>query len=59
MSQLGHTAFYLAAQRGHEDVVELLLKAKADPALKTKVIDYEQWIHYWELGGFFLGAEKR
>ena len=37
MSQDGYTALYLAAQQGHEDVVELLIEAKADPQLKMKV----------------------
>jgi len=36
--QEGYTALYLAAQEGHEDIVELLLGAKADPNLKMKVI---------------------
>ena len=39
ISQDGCTALYLAAQEGHEDVVELLLEAKADPKLRTKVIN--------------------
>ena len=38
ISQDGRTALHLAAQKGHEDVVELLLEAKADPELKMKVI---------------------
>jgi len=38
ISQDGCTALYLAAQGRHEDVVELLLDAKADPELKEKVI---------------------
>ena len=38
ISQDGCTALYLAAQKGHEDVVELLLEAKANPELK-KVIN--------------------
>ena len=36
-SQNGWTALHLAAEEGHEDVVELLLEAKGDPELKTKV----------------------
>ena len=39
LSQDGRTALHLAARGGHEDVVELLLEAKADPELKTKVIN--------------------
>ena len=38
ISQYGRTALHLAAQGGHEDVVELLLEAKADPELQIKVI---------------------
>jgi len=37
ISQNGWTALHLAAHEGHEDVVELLLEAKADPELKTMV----------------------
>ena len=33
--QDGWTALHLAAQEGHEDVVELLLDTKADPELIT------------------------
>jgi len=33
------TALHLAALKGHEDVVELLLEAKADPEVKTEVIN--------------------
>ena len=36
-SQYGCTALHFATQEGHEDVVELLLEAKADPELKTEV----------------------
>jgi len=36
--QDGRTALHLAAQGGHEDAVELLLEAKADPELQIKVI---------------------
>jgi len=38
VTQDGCTALHLAAQMGHEDVVELLLEAKADPQVKTEVI---------------------
>ena len=38
ISQDGCTALYLAAQEGHEEIVELLLEAKADLKLKMKVI---------------------
>ena len=38
VTQNGWTALHLAAQEGHEDVVELLLEAKADPELKKKVV---------------------
>jgi len=36
--QAGWTALRLAAQEGHEDIVELLLVAMADLELQTKVI---------------------
>ena len=38
ISQGGWTALLLAALKGHEDVVELLLEAKADPEPKIEVI---------------------
>ena len=38
VSQDGKSALYVAAQEGHEDIVELLLKAKADLELKTKKV---------------------
>ena len=41
ISQDGYTALHLAAREGHEDVVELLLEAKADPELKAQVISYD------------------
>jgi len=37
-TQDGKTALYVAAQEGNEDILELLLKAKADPELKTKKV---------------------
>ena len=39
ISQNGWTALHLAAQEGHEDVVELLLEAKADPDPQKEVIN--------------------
>ena len=36
-TQCGHTALYFATSDGHEDVVELLLQAKADPNLTDMV----------------------
>jgi len=39
ITQGGCTALHLAAQEGHEDVVELLLDAKANPELEEKVIN--------------------
>ena len=47
LSQNGWTALHLAAQEGHEDVVELLLVAKADPELKTKVISIWTSVYSW------------
>ena len=46
------TALHLAAQEGHEDVVELLLEAKADPELKTKVISI--WTSVYSLHTYIL-----
>jgi len=37
--QDGWTALHYAAQKRHEDIVELLLMAKADPKLKAQVIN--------------------
>ena len=44
--QYGYTALILAADRRHEDVVQLLIEVDADPDLQAKVIcrspdDYE------------------
>ena len=47
VTQNGWTALHLAAQEGHEDVVELLLEAKADPELKTKVISIWTSVYSW------------
>ena len=44
--QVGKTALYYAADRGHEDVVELLLEANADSDLPKKVIQTYQTILY-------------
>jgi len=35
-TQYGNTALYCAARWGHEDLVELLLEAKADQELVTR-----------------------
>ena len=40
ISQRGCTALHLAAQEGHEDVVELLLKPNADPELEKVRLHY-------------------
>ena len=37
-TQSGETALHLAVQEEHEDIVELLLEANADPDLPKKVI---------------------
>jgi len=42
--QVGQTALYFAADRGCEDVVELLLEANADSDLPKKVIHTYQRI---------------
>ena len=52
LSQNGWTALHLAAQEGHEDVVELLLVAKADPELKTKVISILASVYSWPCSKF-------
>jgi len=44
--QVGETALYLAADCGHEDVVELLLEANGDSDLPKKVIQTHQTILY-------------
>ena len=41
ISQDGCTALHLAAKGGHEDVVELLLEAKADPELRILEVKLE------------------
>ena len=41
ISQYGCTALHLAAKGGHEDVVELLLEAKADPELRILKVKLE------------------
>ena len=51
ISQDRCTALHLAAQEGHEDVVELLLEAKADPELKTEVISIWTSVYSWMLHG--------
>ena len=39
--QGGCTALHLAADREHEDVVQLLIEVDADPDLQDKVIDHQ------------------
>ena len=36
--QEGHSAFHAACQEGHDEAVKILMRAKADLHLKTKVI---------------------
>ena len=36
--QEGHSAFHVACQEGHDEAVKILMRAKADLNLKTKVI---------------------
>ena len=36
--QWGHSAFHVACQEGHDEAVKILMRAKADLHLKTKVI---------------------
>ena len=35
---MGHSAFHVACQGGHDEPVKILMRAKADLNLKTKVI---------------------
>ena len=47
-TQDGYNALYIAVQKRHEDIVELLCEAIADPELKEKVVHFmiEKWMHY-------------
>ena len=45
--QWGGTALYLAAQEEHEDIVDLLLGANADPDVPVKVIHAYHTLHMW------------
>jgi len=45
-AQNRQTALYFAADRGHEDVVDLLLEANADSDLSKKVVQMYQTILY-------------
>lgn len=47
-TQYGHTALYFAAHYGHEDVVELLLEAEADPDIADMVISINFDMHYYK-----------
>lgn len=38
--QDGRTALYIATQEGHEDIVRLLLEAKADPDVQDEVLTF-------------------
>ena len=35
---MGHSALHVACQEGHDEAVKILMRAKADLNLKTKVI---------------------
>ena len=39
-NQFGKTALYYAVANAHEDVIELLLKANADPDVPNKVTSH-------------------
>lgn len=38
--QDGRTALYIATQEGHEDIVRLLLEARADPDVQDEVLTF-------------------
>lgn len=40
ITQDGRTALYIATQEGHEDIVRLLLEAKADPDVQDEVLTF-------------------
>ena len=49
MIQIGHTALMLAASNGHDDIVDLLIKAGADTTLRG--FDSKRTALQWAIAG--------